>query len=146
MISMKLLVLFLVGSLLSVSCLRTITLHPVTASDEDLIFSSLAQSWDEGIPLGNATIGALVWQKENALRFSLDRTDLWDLRPTDSLSGDNYRFSWVKEHIRKKDYLPVQQKFDDPYDREPAPSKIPGAALEFLLEEASTPDEVRLYL
>ncbi len=143
---MKLLVLFLVGSLLSISCLRTTALHPVTASDEDLIFSSLAQSWDEGIPLGNATIGALVWQKENALRFSLDRTDLWDLRPTDSLSGDNYRFSWVKEHIRKKDYLPVQQKFDHPYDREPAPSKIPGAALEFLLEEASTPDEVRLYL
>ena len=51
--------------------------------------------------------------------FSLDRTDLWDLRPADSLSGNNYRFAWVKEHIRKGDYQPVQKKFDEPYDRMP---------------------------
>ena len=118
----------------------------VKPSKEDLVFPVLAQSWDEGIPLGNANVGALVWQKGSALRFSLDCTDLWDLRPADNLSGDNYRFAWVKEQIRKKDYLPVQQKFDHPYDREPAPSKIPGAALEFSLEKLGAPHQVRLYL
>ena len=46
----------------------------------DLVADSLAASWDEGMPLGNATVEALVWRKENALRLSLDRTDLWDLR------------------------------------------------------------------
>lgn len=98
------------------------------------------------MPLGNATVGALVWQRDSSLRLSLDRTGLWDLRPVDSLSGDNFRFSWVKEHIRTKDYLPVQKKLDWPYDMNPAPSKIPGAAIEFPLEKIGAPTQVRLYL
>ena len=107
---------------------------PVVLSDSDLQFDNLAQTWDEGIPLGNATVGALVWQRDSALRLSLDRTDLWDLRPSDSISGPNNRFAWVREQVRKGDYLPVQQKFDWPYNAWPAPSKIPGAALEFPLK------------
>lgn len=120
--------------------------YPVTPSESDLVFTELARSWDEAMPLGNATVGALVWQRDSSLRLSLDRTDLWDLRPVDSLSGDNFRFSWVKEHIRTKDYLPVQKKLDWPYDMNPAPSKIPGAAIEFPLEKIGAPTQVRLYL
>lgn len=119
---------------------------PVAESGSDLHFDRLATSWDEGIPLGNATVGSLVWQRDSALRFSLDRTDLWDLRPMDSLAGDRYRFAWVQEQVRKNDYLPVQKKFDWPYDREAAPAKIPGAALEFSLEKIGTPTDVRLFL
>lgn len=119
---------------------------PVTPSESDLVFTGLARSWDEAMPLGNATVGALVWQRDSSLRLSLDRTDLWDLRLVDSLSGDNFRFSWVKEHIRTKDYLPVQKKLDWPYDMNPAPSKIPGAAIEFPLEKIGAPTQVRLYL
>lgn len=132
--------------LLSLAACRTVDRYPVSASSGDLVFPSLASSWDEGIPLGNATVGALVWQRDSALRFSLDRTDLWDLRPADSLKGENYRFAWVKEHIRKKDYLPVQRKFDHPYDLLPAPCKIPGAAVEFPLSQLGAPSQVRLYL
>lgn len=119
---------------------------PVTPSESDLVSTGLARSWDEAMPLGNATVGALVWQRDSSLRLSLDRTDLWDLRPVDSLSGDNFRFSWVKEHIRTKDYLPVQKKLDWPYNMNPAPSKIPGAAIEFPLEKIGAPTQVRLYL
>lgn len=119
---------------------------PVTPSESDLVFTGLARSWDEAMPLGNATVGALVWQRDSSLRLSLDRTDLWDLRPVDSLSGDNFRFSWVKEHIRTKDYLPVQKKLDWPYNMNPAPSKIPGATIEFPLEKIGAPTQVRLYL
>lgn len=137
--------LWIVALGLLTGCQRA-TVCEVTPTPQDLVFNELAQTWDEGIPLGNAMIGALVWQKDTALRLSLDRTDLWDLRPSDSLSGDRYRFSWVKEQIRKNDYLPVQQKFDWPYDRDPAPSKIPGAALEFALSRLGQPDSVRLYL
>lgn len=119
----------------------------VTApSASDLQFNALATTWDEGIPLGNATMGALVWQRDSALRFSLDRTDLWDLRPSDSLAGPRFRFDWVREQVAKKDYLPVQKKFDWPYDRDPAPSKIPGAAFELSLEKEGSPSAVRLYL
>lgn len=118
----------------------------VLPSSSDLSFGSLSATWDEGIPLGNATVGALVWQRDSVLRFSLDRVDLWDLRPVDSISGDNNRFTWVQEQVRKGDYLPVQKKFDHPYDRMPAPSKIPGAALEFNTRKFGKVKGVRLYL
>lgn len=121
------------------------TFVPVPSAS-DLQFNVLAKTWDEGIPLGNATIGALVWQRDSALRFSLDRTDLWDLRPSDSLAGPRFRFDWVRGQVAKKDYLPVQKKFDWPYDRNPAPSKIPGAAFELSLEKEGAPSAVRLYL
>ena len=102
---------------------------PTKTSKSDLVFDSLAQTWDEGVPLGNATIGALVWKKGDALRLSLDRTDLWDLRPSDSLSGANFRFAWVKEHIRTKDYLPVQKKLDHPDEAKAAYIQMDGQSV-----------------
>lgn len=118
----------------------------VQASESDLVFDELATTWDEGMPLGNATVGALVWKNGDRLRFSLDRTDLWDLRPSDSISGPNNKFTWVQEQVAKGDYLPVQKKFDHPYDMLPAPSKIPGAALEFNIDKIGDPNQVHLYL
>lgn len=127
----------------SVGCSNS-TDWQLSPTKSDLAFTQLAATWDEGIPLGNATVGSLVWERDSVLRMSLDRTDLWDLRPTDSLSGDNYKFSWVKKHIAEGNYLPVQKKFDWPYDRNAAPSKIPGAALEFARMGAV--EHVHLYL
>ena len=113
-------------------------------SPSDLSSDRLATVWDEAMPLGNAVVGSLVWEKEGTLRMSLDRTDLWDLRPTDSLSGKDFKFSWVTGHVDSGDYRPVQKKMDVPYDRDPAPSKIPGAALEF--GEFGPVDSVRLFI
>lgn len=97
----------------------------------NLKFSSLAPTWDEGIPLGNAMLGALIWQKGANLRFSLDRADLWDLRPIENLSKPEFSFKWVQKQVKANNYKVVQQMFDAPYEQLPAPSKIPGAALEF---------------
>ncbi|MCE4563434.1 glycoside hydrolase N-terminal domain-containing protein [Maribellus sp. CM-23] len=97
----------------------------------DLTFKQMPTTWDEGIPLGNGMIGELVWQKDGKLRFSLDRADLWDLRPMENLSKPEFSFKWVQQQVEDNNYKAVQQMFDVPYDRAPAPSKIPGAALEF---------------
>lgn len=118
----------------------------LSPSKYDLVFSGLAQTWDEGMPLGNAVVGSLIWEKDGAMRMSLDRVDLWDLRSSDSLSGPNYSFDWVYNQVMAKDYGPVQQKFDHPYDALPAPSKIPGAGLEFPLDKLGKPSSVHLYL
>lgn len=138
-------VLFIACSSLLSSCKQEIRLKH-HASSSDLDFVSTATTWDEGIPLGNAFIGQLVWQKGDKLRFSLDCTELWDLRPMDSISGQNNRFKWVKEQVYKKNYTAVQKKFDWPYDRNPAPSKIPGAALEFPMNQLGDVSNVHLYL
>jgi alpha-L-fucosidase 2 len=76
-------------------------------------------------------VGALVWQKGDHLRLSLDRADLWDMRPMKGIHRKEFSYKWVQEQVAKKDYGIVQQYFDEPYESEPAPSKIPGGALEF---------------
>ena len=110
-------------------------LSPVSAATNspkyNLQFPILASSWDEGIPLGNAMLGALVWQKGDHLRFSLDRADLWDLRPMENFTKPEFSFKWVQQQVKDNNYKAVQNLFDVPYDALPAPSKIPGAALEF---------------
>jgi alpha-L-fucosidase 2 len=114
--------------------------------ESDLKFSRLAQSWDEAIPLGNGMLGALIWEKDKKLRVSLDRADLWDLRPMENLDKPEWRFSWVREQLEKGTYSNVQQMFDVPYDRNPAPSKIPGGALEFDISGLGKPESVELNL
>jgi alpha-L-fucosidase 2 len=96
------------------------------------------------MPLGNGMVGSLVWQKDDKLRLSLDRADIWDMRPMKGLHRDEFSYQWVQEQVAKKDYKPVQQYFDAPYDREPAPSKIPAGALEFDLGKAGKVKSVRL--
>jgi len=95
----------------------------------NLKFDSLAKRWDEGIPLGNGWLGALIWQKGDKLRMSLDRVDLWDDRPMAEI--DKLKFSWVVAQVKKGQYDTVQKIGDEPYEKYPAPTKIPGAALEF---------------
>lgn len=103
--------------------------------EHNLRFDQIPKSWDEGLPLGNGIIGSLVWEKDGKLRFSLDRADVWDMRPMAGLHREEFSFKWVQEQVRKKDYQPVQQYLDAPYDREPAPSKIPSGALEFRMPD-----------
>ncbi|MCD0468938.1 glycoside hydrolase family 95-like protein [Flavobacterium sp. JAS] len=115
-------------------------------SQYELNFKTLATTWDEGIPLGNGMIGALVWQKGNNLRMSLDRADLWDIRPMKDLHLKEFSYKWVEEQVEKKEYDIVQKYFDDPYDNEPAPSKIPGGSLEFDIQNWGTVTSVKLSL
>ena len=97
----------------------------------NLIFDSLPSRWDEALPIGNGMLGALVWNKDGKLRFSLDQAELWDERPMNGLHRKEFSYKWIQEQVNKKDYKPVQDNFDWPYDNEPAPTKIPGGAVEF---------------
>lgn len=135
----KLLTALLLVSLCAASWAQQETAH-------DLQFKSLPKQWDEAIPLGNGMLGALVWQKDDHLRFSLDRADLWDLRPMKGLHRPEFSYQWVMRQIDKKDYGPVQQYFDEPYEAEPAPSKIPGGALEFNIKNWGAVQSVQLHV
>ena len=99
------------------------------APKDNLQFDSLANRWDEGMPLGNGWLGELIWKKENRLRLSLDRVDLWDDRPMPEIN--KLKFKWVVAQVNKGQYDTVHKIGDVPYDETSAPTKIPGAALEF---------------
>ncbi len=103
------------------------------APGNNLVMNALAKRWDDGMPLGNGWLGALIWQKDNQLRLSLDRVDLWDDRPMPEIG--KLRFAWVHQQVEKNQYDTVQKIGDDPYETYPAPTKIPGAALEFDLDK-----------
>jgi alpha-L-fucosidase 2 len=120
-------------ALAGLAMLSSLTGHAQPEEKHNLHFEKLAKAWDEALPLGNGTIGALIWEREGKLRLSLDRADIWDMRPMAGLHRAEFSYKWVQDQVRKKDYKPVQQYFDAPYDREPAPSKIPAGALEFTL-------------
>ena len=115
------------------------------SAKHDLHFDTLAKSWDEAIPLGNGMLGTLVWQKGEHLRFSLDRADLWDMRPMKGLHRKEFNYQWVIDQVKKKDYSPVQQYLDAPYDKESAPSRIPGGALEFDIKNGGKVRSVHLF-
>ncbi len=97
--------------------------------DHNLHFDSLAKRWDEAIPLGNGWLGALIWEKNSKVRISLDRVDLWDDRPMPEIN--KLKFKWVVQQVKKGEYDTVQKLGDEPYEKYPAPTKIPGAAIEF---------------
>lgn len=111
--------------------------YPQPGREHNLVFDTLAKKWDEAIPLGNGWLGALIWQKEDKIRMSLDRVDLWDDRPMPEI--DQLKFSWVVQQVKKGEYDTVQKLGDVPYEKYPAPTKIPGAAIEFALEKIGKP-------
>ena len=108
----------------------------------NLKFDTLPKRWDEGIPLGNGWLGAMIWQKDNRLRIALDRVDLWDDRPMSWI--DKLKFRWAVEKVKLNQYDSVQRIGDDLYNKYPAPSKIPGAAIEFDLDKIGKVKKVSL--
>ena len=134
--------LFILSIFILSSCSSQKEKLPVT--EHNLNFTELAQVWDEAIPLGNGIIGNLVWQRNGKLRFSLDRADLWDLRPMKNIDFDKWKFRDVYKYWKADKYEEVQKAFDDPYNKLPAPSKIPAGALEFDIEALGKVKTVKL--
>ena len=97
--------------------------------DCNLSFDTLAGRWDDAMPLGNGMLGALVWKRNDMMRISLDRADLWDERP--SLDLKKFNFEWVRQQVLANRYDTVQRLGDQPYEDSAYPTKIPAGALEF---------------
>lgn len=109
-----------------------------------LHFNELPTSWDEAIPLGNGMVGTLIWQKDRKLRFSLDRADLWDLRPMKNIDFGKWKFKDVYKHWKSGNYSIIQHIFDEPYEQLPAPSKILAGAIEFNVDQLGEIESVGL--
>ena len=134
-------------ALVAVACIpndsRTMITDP---GENDLVFNDLASTWDEGMPIGNGLIGGLVWQKDDHIRISLDRSDLWDLRPAETFTDPDLNYQWLYNHRSKDTYEEVLKKLDSYLPWRYAPTKLPGGALEFDISSLGEPEKVRLYL
>jgi alpha-L-fucosidase 2 len=52
-------------------------------SQHDLVYEQAPREWEEGIPLGNGDMGALIWGDGAPLRITLDKYDVWETRTND---------------------------------------------------------------
>ena len=86
-------------------------------------------SWDEAVPLGNGLMGGLLWGKNNLVRLSLDRGDLWDERPA------------VEKEWWKKQTWAKGGDWDAPYNGS-TPTKLPAGRLEISLDPSQ---EIQLF-
>lgn len=93
--------------------------------------------WDEGAPLGNGLLGVLVWGGGQTLKLSLDRGDLWDLRPAETTLRKDWTYSKMKELVDAGDEATFHELFDVPYDSVVHPTKIPAGRIELTAEGTS---------
>ncbi len=97
--------------------------------EHGLQYDRPATTWDEAMPLGNGLLGALVWGDGVPLRISLDRTDLWDLRPVPEFHTGDYSYAKMRQWVREGRIDDLHELYDDPYGH-PGPTKIPAGRIE----------------
>ena len=82
-------------SLSAFSC----TTHKTIKKEADALFmldlKAPILKWDEAIPLGNGMTGGLLWGEGNEIRLSLDRGDLWDLRPHPGFTDPDFSYQTI---------------------------------------------------
>ncbi len=88
--------------------------------------------WDEGLPLGNGKMGCLIYG-DGPIRFSLDRTDLWDTRPHSATQEKGFTYEnlvRLSTSDRAEDWEERARLFERVYDEYPYPSKITAGRIE----------------
>ncbi len=97
--------------------------------EHGLRYTTPATVWDEAMPLGNGLLGALVWGDGKPMRISLDRTDLWDLRPVPEFHSPEYSYTLMRQWVKEGRIDDLHRLYDKPYGN-PGPTKIPAGRIE----------------
>ena len=97
-----------------------------------------SERWDEGAPLGNGKIGSIVYGS-NPLKITVDRADLWDLRPNEVTLEKGFNFAnlvRLSTSGKKEDWQERARLFEDIFMGKPYPSKITAGRLELFFNPA----------
>jgi alpha-L-fucosidase 2 len=118
--------------------------RPLHMENGTLRLDAPIDRWDEGAPLGNGMMGVLVWGGGKVLKLSLDRGDLWDLRPAQTTQRPDWTYAKMKELVASRDEATFHELFDAPYDTVPHPTKIPAGRIEITADGADFKDGIAL--
>jgi len=111
-----------------------------------LTLAAPIKRWDEALPLGNGVMGALLWGDGNRLQLSLDRADLWDLRPVKAFERPEFSWRTLVEVARAGDAKRQGEIFEKPYHKSAHPTKIPAGRIELKLAADAAPRRFALEL
>jgi len=114
-------------------------------AEHGLHYKTPAMVWDEAMPLGNGLLGALVWGDGRPLRISLDRTDLWDLRPVPEFQDKDYSYRTMRQWVKEGRLADLHRLYDNPYGN-PGPTKIPAGRIELTLGDEAVFENASLDL
>src|ERR1043165_2119910 len=114
----------------------------------NLKLSAPIRTWDEAVPLGNGTMGVLLWGEGNVLRLSLDRGDLWDERPSKNFAKVRDKFNWaaMQQFVASNRMDEFHSTFDANYDYDGPPTKLPAGRVELTLDPTQTVESFELNL
>lgn len=101
-----------------------------------LHFKKSICSWDEGIPLGNGRIGSLIWGNADSLRFSIDRTDIWDTSAPRNTECEEFTYKNMVHLAKNGDTQKIRELFDAPYNY-PTPTKLPAGKIILQFQQGS---------
>lgn len=106
------------------------------------------KTWDEAVPLGNGTMGVLLWGETNVLRLSLDRGDLWDERPSKAFLKIRDRFNWatLQQLVASNRMDEFNAICDANYDYNTSPTKLPAGRVEITLDPSQSVESFELNL
>ncbi len=105
------------------------------ATTPTLVINGPITRWDEGLPIGNGLIGALVWGEGRTIRISLDRADLWDTRLPEIFSSPDWTYANMVALKEARNHDRHRELFDVPYDTIAYPTKLPAGRVEITLPE-----------
>ncbi len=95
---------------------------------QELRFQESITHWEEALPLGNGEMGCLIWGKPSQLRFSLDRTDIWDRTPAPGTEKPEFTYGNMVRLAKEGDIAKIRELFDAPYNHS-LPTKLPAGKI-----------------
>ena len=94
----------------------------------DLVYEAAPLEWDEGLPLGNGAMGAIIWGSGSPLHLSLSHYGQWDLR-TPTWQDDRYSYKHFTKLYRQGRIAEVRNFFSFRLEQT-TPSRLPALRLE----------------
>ena len=98
----------------------------------NIIQDKSIHNWDEALPLGNGKLGCLLYG-DGIMRFSVDRVDLWDLRPNPTTNENEFCFQNLLRLVKdggEEQWVEYQRIFDHIFLERAYPSKLTAGRLE----------------
>jgi alpha-L-fucosidase 2 len=126
-------VIIVTAFLTAISCSTQKTHHGENDPAFQLNLAAPVDKWDEAIPLGNGLTGGLLWGKENVINLSLDRGDLWDLRPHPAYSVPGLTYETIRRMALAGQADSLNKLYAKPNDY---PTKMPGCRLVLTLPDS----------
>ena len=111
----------------------------------DLVYEAAPLRWDEGLPLANGPMGAMIWGDGAPLRLTMDAAALWDLRST-ALDAPWYDYANFRKLHKQGRIAEAQTKFKKFREQNICPTRLPGPRLEINFGQTPEKFQARLGL